>query len=49
MTDLPGNIQKTVGDTYGLRTWIEYGFRQSKNELGWSDYRVTDYQEIEKW
>lgn len=49
MTDLPGNIQNTVGDIYGLRTWIEYGFRQSKYELGWSDYRVTDYQQIEKW
>ncbi|BAZ70892.1 transposase (plasmid) [Fischerella sp. NIES-4106] len=49
MTDLPGDIQNTVGDTYELRTWIEYGFRQSKNELGWSDYRVTDYKEIEKW
>lgn len=32
MTDLPGNIQLSVGNTYGLRTWIEYGFRQSKNE-----------------
>ncbi|MBH8553680.1 IS701 family transposase, partial [Nostocaceae cyanobacterium CENA357] len=21
----------------------------SKNELGWADYRVTDYQEIERW
>ncbi len=49
MTDLPGDIQLSVGNTYGLRTWIEYGFKQSKNELGWADYRVTDYQEIERW
>jgi hypothetical protein len=32
-----------------LRTWIEYGFKQSKNELGWADYRVTDYASIERW
>jgi len=25
MTNLEGNIRKTVGNTYGLRTWIEYG------------------------
>ncbi|WP_217312838.1 IS701 family transposase [Richelia sinica] len=49
MTNLPGKIQKSVGNTYGLRTWIEYGFKQCKNELGWADYRVTDYAEIEKW
>lgn len=47
MTDLPGDIQLSVGNTYGLRTRIEYGFKQSKNELGWADYRVTNYQEIE--
>lgn len=25
MTNLEGKIEKTMGDTYGLRTWIEYG------------------------
>ena len=49
MTNLEGDIDKTVANTYGLRTWIEYGFKQAKNELGWADYRVTDYEEIEKW
>jgi SRSO17 transposase len=49
MTNLFGNIQKSVGNTYGLRTWVEYGFKQSKNELGWADYRLTDYKEIERW
>ena len=34
---------------YGLRNWIEYGLKQSKNELGWADFRVTDYSQIEKW
>ena len=33
-TPLPGPIKKTVGHTYGRRTWIAYGLKQSKNELG---------------
>jgi hypothetical protein len=49
MTNLQGKIQLTVGNTYGLRTWIEYGFKHAKNELGWADYRVTDYTSIERW
>jgi hypothetical protein len=49
MTNLPGTIKKTVGNTYGLRTWVEYGFKQSKNELGWADFRLTAYKDIEKW
>ncbi len=34
---------------YGLRTWVEYGFRQCKQELGWTDYRFTNFQHIERW
>jgi SRSO17 transposase len=49
MTNLSGTIKKTVGNIYGLRTWIEYGFKQSKNELGWADFRLTAYKDIEKW
>ncbi|WP_242058010.1 transposase, partial [Nostoc sp. FACHB-857] len=41
MTNLQGNLKKTLGDLYGLRTWVEYGFRQCKQELGWTDYRFT--------
>jgi transposase len=32
-----------------LRNWIEYGLKQSKNELGWADFRLTDYAQIQKW
>jgi SRSO17 transposase len=49
MTNLPGDLCTTVGNLYGLRTWIEYGFKQAKDELGWADYRVTDYHTIERW
>lgn len=49
MTNLDGDIRKGLGNIYGLRTWIEYGFKQIKNELGWADYRVTDYEHIERW
>jgi hypothetical protein len=48
-TPLPGPIKKTVGHTYGRRTWIAYGLKQSKNELGWADGRLTAQQAIEKW
>jgi SRSO17 transposase len=38
-----------IGDSYGFRTWIEYGLKQSKDALGWADFRVTEYAQIEKW
>jgi SRSO17 transposase len=49
MTNLPGKIERAVGNTFGLRTWIEYGFKQVKDELGWADYRLTDATSIERW
>ena len=49
MTNIQGNLKKILGDLYGLRTWIEYGFRQCKQELGWTDYRFTNSQHIERW
>ena len=49
MTNQPGKIEDTVGNTFGLRTWIEYGFKHAKDDLGWADYRVTDYAAIERW
>ena len=32
-----------------LRTWVEYSFRQCKQEPGWTDYRFTNFNEINKW
>jgi SRSO17 transposase len=49
MTNLQGNLKKTLGDLYGLRTWVEYGFRQCKQELGWTDYCFTNFLHIESW
>lgn len=49
MTNIQGNVKKILGNLYGLRTWIEYGFRQCKQELGWTDYRFTSFKDIEKW
>jgi len=28
---------------------VEYGLKQSKNELGWADFRMTSYAQIERW
>jgi SRSO17 transposase len=49
MTNLQGNLKQILGNLYGLRTWVEYGFRQCKQELGWTDYRFTSFQHIERW
>jgi SRSO17 transposase len=49
MTKVPGIKYKEVGNIFGLRTWIEYGLKQSKNELGWADFRLTEYPDIQKW
>jgi SRSO17 transposase len=49
MTNLQGKIGKLVGNLYGSRTWVEYGFRQVKQELGWTDYRFTKFEQIKKW
>ena len=49
MTNLEGKIATTIAPLYSLRNWIEYGFKQVKNELGWADFRVTNYHSIERW
>jgi SRSO17 transposase len=49
MTNLTGDVEQKLGNLYGFRNWIEYSFKQAKNELGWADFRVTDYKQIEKW
>jgi SRSO17 transposase len=52
MTNLSEKISKIkqiLGNLYSLRTWVEYGFRQCKQELGWTDYRFTQFPQIEKW
>jgi SRSO17 transposase len=49
MSKYPEITPREVGNFYGLRTWVEYGLKQSKNELGWADFRLTHYPQIEKW
>ncbi len=49
MTEIPELKYKDVGNLYGYRNWVEYGLNQSKNELGWADFRLIKYQDIEKW
>ncbi len=49
MTRIPDIKYHEVGAIYGVRTWIEYGFKQCKSELGWADFRVTNYSQIQKW
>ena len=49
MANAPAIALEKIGDSYGYRTWIEYGLKQSKDALGWADFRVTHYEQIEKW
>ena len=49
MTKIPGVRYKEVENIFGLRSWVEYGLKQSKNELGWADFRLTHYEDIRKW
>jgi len=42
---MTGLNYKDVGNLYGCRNWVEYGLNQ--NELGWADFRLTQYQNIE--
>lgn len=49
MSKYPDITPREVGNFYGLRTGVEYGLKQSKNELGWADFRMTNYDQIERW
>lgn len=49
MTRIPHLKYKDVGGIYKVRAYEEQGFRNSKNELGWSDFRLTNYADIQKW
>ena len=49
MVAAPAIKLREIGDSYGFRTWIEYGLKQSKDALGWADFRMTHYEQIEKW
>lgn len=49
MVAAPGVKLSEIGDSYGFRTWIEYGLKQAKDALGWADFRLTHYEQIEKW
>ena len=35
-----------VGEIYKVRAQVEQGFRNSKNELGWADFRLTKYSDF---
>jgi SRSO17 transposase len=49
MSNAPAIKLDEIGHTYGDHTWVEYGLNQSKDALGWADFRVTDYKQIERW
>ena len=49
MTNQLGKIEDTVGTTFGLRTWIEYGFKHAKDQAALgrlSGDRVCRYRAV---
>ena len=38
-------IKRVLADSL----YVEQGFRNSKNELGWADFRLTNYLDIQTW
>ena len=42
-------MKQQLGNLYGLRIGREYGFRQCKQELGWTNYRFTNFEQINRW
>ena len=49
LTDLTEWDAKAVVAAYAVRWQIEMFFKEMKGELGMSDYRVRDFQEVEGW
>ena len=37
-----------VARLYGLRTWVEQGYKQMKQELGWADWQVRNDRAIRR-
>ena len=40
MTTLPAADLAEIVRCYGLRNWVEQGYKQVKHELGWADFQV---------
>lgn len=49
MTNKKEGDSIAIAKLYKERGWIETTFRNAKTELGWKDYRFTDYSNIERW
>jgi hypothetical protein len=41
------NLAEVVG-LYGLRNWVEQGYKQVKGELGWADFQVSSDRAIRR-
>ncbi|MDJ1176804.1 IS701 family transposase [Roseofilum capinflatum] len=43
------SMKKIVGNLYSLKNWGDSRVRECKQELGWTNYRLTQFSQIEKW
>jgi hypothetical protein len=46
-TFAPADLAEVVG-LYGLRNWVEQGYKQVKHELGWADFQVRGDRAIRR-
>ena len=44
---LPADLAEVVR-LYGLRNWVEHGYKQVKHELGWADFQVRSDRAIRR-
>lgn len=49
MVAAPAVKLSDINGSYGFRTWIEYELKQAKDAFSWADFRMTHYEQIEKW
>ncbi|MEM1311145.1 MAG: IS701 family transposase, partial [Cyanobacteria bacterium P01_H01_bin.153] len=49
MVAAPDMALKQIGDRSGFRTWIEAISKPAKEAFGGADFRVTRYEQMEKW
>ena len=47
-TALPPTDLATIVRLYGLRMWVEQGYKQQKQELGWADFQVRSDRAIRR-
>jgi SRSO17 transposase len=49
VTNIPESMGQKLAELLVLLEWTEYKLKVVTKELGWTDFRMTNYQSIERW